>query len=63
MARCAVQSETTGILSGTCASRSLVRRSAQLNQAVKRNRLEVVRRAGWAGATRQYKNSSCKCVT
>ncbi|MCI76777.1 hypothetical protein A2U01_0098047, partial [Trifolium medium] len=37
MARCAVQSEMTGILSGSCASRILVWRGAQLNQAMKRN--------------------------
>ncbi|MCI35023.1 hypothetical protein A2U01_0056244 [Trifolium medium] len=55
MARCAVQAEIKGILSGMCASRSTVWRGAQLNQTVKRNLLEVARRARWAYATRQYK--------
>ncbi|MCI60216.1 hypothetical protein A2U01_0081471 [Trifolium medium] len=32
MARCAVQSETAGLLSGICALRSMRWRGAQLNQ-------------------------------
>ncbi|MCI35789.1 hypothetical protein A2U01_0057010 [Trifolium medium] len=58
MARCAVQSVIVGFLSGSCASRSLVWRGAQLNQVDQDDPLEVARRAGWDGATRQYKNSS-----
>ncbi|MCI62211.1 hypothetical protein A2U01_0083468, partial [Trifolium medium] len=49
MARCAVHSGITGILSGSCASRSLVWRGAPLNLAAKGNPLVVARRAGWVG--------------
>ncbi|MCI41005.1 hypothetical protein A2U01_0062238, partial [Trifolium medium] len=46
MARCAGYGEITGIPSGSCASRSIVWRGAQLNQVVEGNLLEVARRAG-----------------
>ncbi|MCI94116.1 hypothetical protein A2U01_0115414, partial [Trifolium medium] len=42
-----------GILSGSCASRRLIWRIAQLNQAYQDEPLEVARRAGWFGATRR----------
>ncbi|MCI34312.1 hypothetical protein A2U01_0055531, partial [Trifolium medium] len=58
MARCAVHSAIEGILSGSCASRSLVWRGAPLNQAVEDDPLEVARRTGWFGATRRFKNSN-----
>ncbi|MCI35262.1 hypothetical protein A2U01_0056483, partial [Trifolium medium] len=55
MARCAVHSELERFLSGSCASRNLVGRGAPWKQADQGTLLEVVRRAGWAVATRQYK--------
>ncbi|MCI11255.1 hypothetical protein A2U01_0032355, partial [Trifolium medium] len=45
--------DIAGILSGSCASRSLVWRGAQLNQSIEVDPLEVARRAGWYGAARQ----------
>ncbi|MCI47997.1 hypothetical protein A2U01_0069240, partial [Trifolium medium] len=54
-ARCAVHSAIEGILSGICASRNLVWRDAPLNQEYQDDPMEVVRRAGWFGAARQYK--------
>ncbi|MCI66790.1 hypothetical protein A2U01_0088048, partial [Trifolium medium] len=54
MARRAMNSDITGILTGSCASRSLVWRSAQLNQVAEVDPLEVARRVGRVGATRQY---------
>ncbi|MCI69247.1 hypothetical protein A2U01_0090508, partial [Trifolium medium] len=38
-------------------------RVAQLSQVVEGNHLEVARRAGWVGATRQYKNSKLTGIT
>ncbi|MCI67158.1 hypothetical protein A2U01_0088416, partial [Trifolium medium] len=52
MARCAVHAGIEGILSGNCASRSLVWRGAPLNQEYQDGPLEVARRAGWFGAAR-----------
>ncbi|MCI29851.1 hypothetical protein A2U01_0051060, partial [Trifolium medium] len=52
-----------GILSGSCASRSLVWRGAPLNQVVENDPLEVARRAGWFGATPRFKNSNYSDVT
>ncbi|MCI45274.1 hypothetical protein A2U01_0066513, partial [Trifolium medium] len=63
MARCAVQSEIAGIPSGSCASRSLVWRDAQFNQAVEVDPLEVARRATWVGAARQYKIQAEMVIT
>ncbi|MCI57183.1 hypothetical protein A2U01_0078434, partial [Trifolium medium] len=63
MARCAGHGVIAGCTSGSCALRSLVWRVAQLNQAVEGNLLEVARRAGWVGATRQYKNSKWTGIT
>ncbi|MCI15455.1 hypothetical protein A2U01_0036593, partial [Trifolium medium] len=57
MARCAVHSAITGILSGSCASRSLVWRDAPLNQIVEDEPQTVARRAGWFGAARQFKKN------
>ncbi|MCI65974.1 hypothetical protein A2U01_0087232 [Trifolium medium] len=55
MAHCTGYGVIAGFTSGSCASRSLVWRGAQLNQLVEGNPLEVARRAGWSGAARQYK--------
>ncbi|MCI51220.1 hypothetical protein A2U01_0072464, partial [Trifolium medium] len=52
MARCAGYGVIAGFTSGSCASRILVWRGAQLNQTVEEKPLEVARRAGWVGATR-----------
>ncbi|MCI77886.1 hypothetical protein A2U01_0099156, partial [Trifolium medium] len=49
MARCAVHSGITRILSGSCASRNLVWRGAPFNLAVEEDPLVVARRAGWVG--------------
>ncbi|MCI16154.1 hypothetical protein A2U01_0037295, partial [Trifolium medium] len=49
--------------SGSCASRRLRWRVAQVNQVVEGNLLEVARRAGWIGATRQYKIQAERVVT
>ncbi|MCI64865.1 hypothetical protein A2U01_0086123, partial [Trifolium medium] len=63
VARRAIHSESTIFLSGSCASRSLVWRGAPLNQKYQYDPLEVARRAGWSGATRQYKIQSWTGLT